>query len=173
MTTALILALIALLLIAKRAMPKDFHVERSIVINKPVDGVFAYIRQLRNNQHWNAWSLKDPKAEKAYKGIDGNPGFIATWKSPHKDVGTGEQEIMEIIDNQKLACQIRLTSPFKATFPSVLLTEPQGEGQTRVTMVMKDKMIFPLGLLCMLMRRHEVIAREFDASLRNLKTILE
>lgn len=154
-------------------MPKEFHVERNIAINRSRDDVFAYIRMIRNNTHWNSWALKDPNAERGFRGVDGTLGATATWKSPVRELGTGEQEITEIIDGRRLSCQIRLFSPFKATFPSVLETESITPTQTKVTMIMHDRMRFPRGLMCMLMNQNKKIASEFDASLASLKALLE
>jgi hypothetical protein len=165
--------IVAIFAVLSRVKLRDFHVERSITINRPRDDVFAYLRMIRNNVNWNAWALKDPAAERDFRGIDGTVGATATWKSANREVGTGEQEIMEIIDGQKLTCQIRLLAPFRATFPSVLQTRSLSLTQTEVTMIMHDKIRFPMGVICMFMNQNKKIAADFDTSLANLKAELE
>ena len=169
----LLLVLLIALYLANRLVFKEFHLERTITINRSRDDVFAYIRMLRNDSNWNAWSLKDPAAETGFRGLDGTVGATTTWKSTQRELGTGEKEITEIIDGSKLTCQIRLFSPFKATFPSILQTESITPTQTQVTMIMHDTMRFPMGLICMLMGQHSKITTEFDTSLSNLRKIME
>src|SRR3954464_4013623 len=88
--------LVVLLLIIAFFSKKDYAIEREIVINKPRQEVFNYIKYLRNQQNYSKWVMMDPDMEKDFKGTDGEVGFVYSWKSNNKDVGQGEQEISHI-----------------------------------------------------------------------------
>ena len=47
--------------------PKDFLIERTTTINKPIKEVFDSIKLLKNHEEWNSWSKKDPNLKN--KGI--------------------------------------------------------------------------------------------------------
>lgn len=68
-TVIVILAIVA---------PKEFKLEREVIINRPKSIVFAELRFLKNHEQWNAWSKKDPQMKKQFKGTDGKFGFISS-----------------------------------------------------------------------------------------------
>src|SRR5688572_16407495 len=86
--------------------PKQFVVEREVLINKPKDFVFAELKQVRNHGNWSPWERKDPNLKKDYKGTDGTVGFVASWAG-NKEVGVGEQEITNIIEGQRIDFELR------------------------------------------------------------------
>ena len=43
-----IVSLVVVLLLVAAVLPKDFKIESSIVINKPVSQVFAYLKLMKN-----------------------------------------------------------------------------------------------------------------------------
>jgi len=54
--------LVAIPLVAALFVDKDFSEERDIVVEKPVDEVFEYIRYLRNQDSYSDWAgLKNLK----------------------------------------------------------------------------------------------------------------
>jgi hypothetical protein len=59
--------------------PKDFLIERTTTINKPIKEVFDSIKLLKNHEEWNAWSKKDPTTKKEFAGTDGTVGFKSSW----------------------------------------------------------------------------------------------
>jgi len=63
-----IAAFIGLLLFAALFVKKEYTVEREITINKPKVEVFAYIKQLKNQEHYNKWVMIDPNMKKTYRG---------------------------------------------------------------------------------------------------------
>mgnify|MGYP003661998543 FL=1 len=51
-----ILGIIVLALIAALIMPKEYAVEREIIINQQKDSVFNYIKHLKNQDNFSVWS---------------------------------------------------------------------------------------------------------------------
>ena len=91
------LGIIALFIILTLVAPKTFNVSRSIVINKPLPEVFEYLKYIKNQDNWSPWKLKDPDMKQEFVGTDGEIGFVSKWVG-NKEVGTGEQEIINIIE---------------------------------------------------------------------------
>ncbi len=157
--------------------PREFKLQREIVINRPVDMVFAHLKYLQNHDKWNAWKKLDPQLQQDYRGTDGAIGFVSAWDSENKDVGTAEQEITEVIENQKLGTVIRFKKPFEADFDSYLLTEDLADGRTKVTMGIEDQMSFPMYIISFIVNvcfnQQQKIIDNTDESLKGLKWLLE
>jgi hypothetical protein len=66
---------------------------RESSINKPKQEVFNYLRLLKNQDNFSHWASMDPAMQKNWRGVDGTVGFVSSWKSDKKEVGSGEQEI--------------------------------------------------------------------------------
>jgi uncharacterized membrane protein len=169
--------LIALLLVLVLIAPREFKMERDVIINKPKDQVFAHLKQLKNHDQWNAWLQKDPNAKRNFTGDDGTVGFVSSWESENKDVGTGEQIITGISEGQRLDTEIRFKVPFETNLNSYLITDTVVEDQAKVTMGMYQKMSIPLSVIHYIcstfMGSQKQIEADMDTSLRNLKAVLE
>ncbi|AHZ85426.1 SRPBCC family protein [Bdellovibrio bacteriovorus] len=170
-------SLVALILVLGLIAPKDFKVRRDIIIDRPQADVYAYVKQLKHQSLWNSWFLKDPKVKMDYKGEDGTVGFIVTWESSLKEVGVGEQEIKNLVDNNRVDTEIRFKIPMEASFDSYVITESVDPAQTRVTMGMHDELAIPMNVMSFLFNKifggEDHIIRDMDQSLINLKTQLE
>jgi uncharacterized protein YndB with AHSA1/START domain len=163
--------LVAVLLIVGLFVGTDFAVEREVIINKPKDDVFQYVRYLRNHDNFSKWATMDPKMKKDYRGTDGTVGFVSAWESENQDVGKGEQEIKKITQGERIDVEIRMRSPFQSTDPAYMTTESVGANQTRVKSGYLGKMNYPTNLLCPFIA--EKIGKDMQAGLTNLKTVLE
>src|SRR5437868_2208878 len=102
-----LVSIVAVLLIVALFVKKDYAVERETVIKKPKATVFNYIKYLKNQDNYSVWAMKDPNMQKTYTGTDGTVGFISAWKSENKEVGTGEQEILNINEGERMDLKIR------------------------------------------------------------------
>ena len=99
--------LIAIPLIIAIFVKKDYAVQREITIRKAKNEVFDYIKLLKNQNNYSKWANMDPKMKKSYSGKDGTVGFISAWDSKNEDVGKGEQEIMRIVEGEKIEFELR------------------------------------------------------------------
>ena len=163
--------LVAVLLIVGLFVRTDFAVEREVIINKPKDDVFQYVRYLRNHDNFGKWATMDPKMKKDYRGTDGTVGFVSAWESENQDVGKGEQEIKKITEGERIDVEIRMRSPFQSTDPAYMTTESIGDNQTRVKSGYLGKMNYPTNLLCPFIA--DKIGKDMQTGLTNLKTVLE
>lgn len=97
-TLSTILGIIgAIVVVVLLVAPKEYEVQRSIIINKPRQQIFDYIKFLRNMDHYSKWVMTDPNKRMTYTGTDGTEGFSAAWDSDIKQAGKGEQTIEKLL----------------------------------------------------------------------------
>jgi hypothetical protein len=167
-----IVLIIAIPLIIGLFTNKDYAVERTIVIDKPSQEVFDYVKLLKNQDNYAKWSELDPNQVTTYTGVDGTPGFIAAWEG-NKDVGMGEQEITRVVDGQRIDTELRFIKPFKSQSDAYMVTESLGADQTLVRWGFSGRMSWPMNLFLLIMDMDESIGDDYDHGLQKLKSILE
>lgn len=165
---AIVLLLIVLALIA----PKQYQVERNIVIDKPLPDVFNYLKHIKNQDYWSPWKKRDPNMKQEFIGTDGEVGFIAKWDG-NKDVGLGEQEIINIVENDRLEARLRFFKPWKSESDALTKVEDAGEGKTKVTWGFSGINKVPANIFMMLYNVDKHVGKDFEEGLTSLKDILE
>jgi RimJ/RimL family protein N-acetyltransferase len=168
----IILGIIALALVAAFIMPKDYAVEKEIVVNRPKAEVFDYLKSLKKQNDWSVWGRLDPKMQKTFSGIDGTVGFVSMWDG-NDDVGKGEQEITKIEEGQRIDTELRFLKPFESTSDAYMITEGIDSSSTRVRWGFTGKMPIPMNIMLPFMNMEESIGKDFQEGLTNLKGILE
>lgn len=168
-----LLAIIALVLIIGLFMPKEYAVEREVVINKPVDSVFNYVKYLENQNEFSVWANIDPKMKSTFKGTDGTVGAISAWESEVKEVGIGEQEITKITEGKRLDFELRFKEPMNDTAMGFMSTEMLSDNQTKVRWGINGEIPYPINVMLPFMKMDEMIGKDLQQGLDNLKTKME
>jgi hypothetical protein len=161
----------ALVLLTALFLRRDFKVEREIVIDRPKEEVFDFIKFLKNKEYYSPHAVTDPAMKKEYRGADGTPGFISIWKSERKEIGRSEHEITKITEGERIDIEIRFTEPFIAANPAYMTTEMLACGRTKVRSGYNGWLNYPMNLACIFIKQK--IGKDMETSLDNLKTILE
>lgn len=169
----LVVALVALLLIAGLFVKKDYAVEKEVVIHRSEADVFKYLKMVKNQDNFSVWNKKDPNAKKEYKGTDGQVGFVASWESTNKEVGKGEQEIIDIVENQRIDLKLRFKEPFEAEDNAYFITEEVDLYQTKVKWGFRGHMKYPMNLMLLTFDMDKEIGGALQTGLNDLKTILD
>lgn len=162
--------IIALLLIIALFMKKKHYVKREIIINAPLQKVFDYIRQLKNQDKFNKHAMADSGRDKEFKGTDGTVGFIIAWNG-NKSVGEGEKEIMNIIEGKTIETEIRFVRPFKATGRAIMETQSLPGNQTKLYWSNAGTLNYPINIMIPMMEKD--VGKDMEISLSTLKNILE
>ncbi len=170
-TAIVIVVLVALPFIAALFVGKDISVERSVIIDRPNQQVFDYIRNLRNQDNYSTWAAMDPDMKRDFRGTDGTVGFVSAWDS--EETGKGEQEIVGITEGERIDFALRFIEPFESSADVYMATEPVSEEQTRVTWGMESRFAYPMNLMLLFMDFEELIGDDYDIGLARLKEILE
>ena len=165
-----IVVLIALLLIVALFVKKEYNIERTIVINKPKADVYNYVSHIKNQIHYNVWVQADPNMKQEFIGTDGTVGFINSWNGNDK-AGEGQQEIINLIPNERVDLQLKFIRPFKDTMNGSTITKDTLNGSTKVTSVVNGVNSYPKNLMNLFL--DGMLGKDMDTNLNNLKTILE
>ncbi len=168
-----VVVIVAIPLVGALFVKGEFAVTRSITINKPKQDVFGYIVMLKNQNNFSKWAQMDPAMKKEYKGTDGTVGFVSAWESDNKDVGMGEQEIKKITDGERIDYELRFKKPMNVTNNAYMATEAVTPAQTKVTWSFNGKMPYPLNFMGVFMNMEELVGKDLEIGLNNLKGIME
>lgn len=168
---------VCLLLLIALFSRKSYTVKRSILVSKPVDEVFNYIKLLKNQDHYNKWVMMDPYMKKTFAGVDGTSGFVYAWDGNRK-AGAGEQEIKRIEDGKQIEMEVRFIRPFKGLAHARLETgsvdgRDPGPQVTHVNWTFTSFMKYPANVFLLFMNVEKLLGGDMETSLTNLKTVLE
>jgi Polyketide cyclase / dehydrase and lipid transport len=170
-TILLVIAgILALLLIIAFLMRKEYNIQREVIIHAPIQKVFSYVKQLKNQDNFNKWVMADPEMKKDFKGTDGTVGFIYGWNG-NKKAGEGEQEIKAITEGRNVETEIRFVRPFAGVAYANLKTELVSDNQTKVSWSNVSEMKYPMNIMLSMIEK--MLAKDMDESLARLKSILE
>ena len=168
-----LVVLISIPLLVALFVKNEYVVERDIIIERPVTEVFSYLKFLKNQDNFSKWASMDPDMKKSSRGIDGTVGYVSAWESDDENVGTGEQEITGIKENERIDYEIRFKEPFSSVSPAYILTRENPNSSTRVTWGFSGKMDYPTNLMFLFMDFEEMIGEDLETGLGNLKNELE
>lgn len=166
------LGMVAMLILIGIA-PTEFGTEREVVIEKPRQEVFDYLRILKNQDTWGPWAKRDPDMKQEFRGKDGEVGFVSAWDSEKEEVGAGEQEITKIEAGKRIDYVLRFKRPFESEADTWLVIEDADEGKTKVKWGFKGEMPVPLNVMMLFMDMESAIGKDFDEGLASLKKELE
>ncbi len=168
----IIIAIVLIILILGMIAPKTYHVERKIVVDRPISEVFNYIKYLKKQDEWSPWAKRDPNIKHEYRGTDGEVGFVAAWEG-NKEVGTGEQEIKRIVENQRLESELRFLKPFKSTSDAYINVKEIDPNSTEVAWGFSGKNAFPINIMMLFMNMEKTVGKDFEEGLESLKAQLQ
>jgi hypothetical protein len=163
---------ITLLLLIAAVMPKNLDIVKTVIIHKPKQQVFEYIKFVKNHDHFSAWAMMDPDMKKEYKGTDGTVGFVYAWDSAkEKNVGAGEQEIKNIFPGEGIEFELRFTRPMEDVAKAIMKLEAVSADQTKVNWSFHSKMKYPMNLMMPMIKG--MLGKDLEKGTVNLKAVLE
>ncbi|TCZ74473.1 SRPBCC family protein [Flaviaesturariibacter aridisoli] len=167
-----VVLLVATALVAAAFISKEFQVERSVLIEKPADSVFAYVKYLKNQNDFSKWAQMDPAMRKEFRGTDAQPGFVSAWESDKDDVGKGEQTIKSIdAAARRIDFTIHFIKPYESNAAATMVAEPKSAGSSEVRWRFQTHMAWPINLMSLFMKG--AVGNDLQTGLNNLKTRLE
>lgn len=168
-----IAAIIALPLVIALFVKKDYALERSITIDKPVAEVFTFVRHLKNEDAYSVWVQADPNMKREYSGVDGTVGFTSAWDSDNKNVGKGSQTIVGITENQRVDKKLHFIKPFEGLADAYMVTNASGTNGTTVIWGMSSSMKYPMNIMLLFMNMDKMLGKDMETGLANMKRALE
>lgn len=168
-----LVALIAIILIAGLFMNKEYALEKEVTVNEPRDSVYQYLKHIKNQDKFSVWNQKDPKSKRTFTGTDGEVGFVYAWDSTMDDVGAGEMEIKKLTENERIDLELRFKRPFEDTGHAYFVTESETPAKTKVKWGFRGAMPYPMNVLMPFMNMDEMMGKDLQQGLENMKTNLE
>lgn len=164
--------LVALFLILAAVNSKELIIEKSIVVNRPRNDVYDFLKITKNADTYNAWNMMDPDMKKEYRGTDGTVGFVYAWDSnKKKNVGAGEQETKVLRPGEYIEHELRFIRPMNDLAKAYFHLTDAGPNQTKVSWTFDSKLKFPGTAMKGMIRG--ILTKSLVSGLSNLKKELE
>ncbi len=147
----------------------EAQIERSTVINAPVEKVFNEVNTFNNIFEWSPWTKLDPDMKTEFSGPEYGVGAKYSWQSDDPNVGNGTQELLESRENEYVKTQMTFDMP--GEYFAEFILAPEGEG-TKVTWTYQGKTsqfmmkFFMLGI-------DGFLGPQYEQGLADLKTYVE
>lgn len=166
-----VVAAIAALLIFAATRPDTFRVERTARIQAPAEKIFPLIDDFHRWGTWSPYEKLDPEMKRTFGGSASGKGATYAWDSKGK-AGAGRMEIVESSPSSKIAINLDFTSPMEGHNLAEFTLQPQGDA-TQVTWSMSGKSPYVAKLMGIFFNMDQMIGKDFEAGLANLKTATE
>ncbi|GAB4334666.1 MAG: hypothetical protein OHK0038_12010 [Flammeovirgaceae bacterium] len=85
-------------------LPEEYSTERSIVINAPIEKVFAGVNDLKNWEKWSPWKDQDPTLKMFHVENTVGKDAYYDWKSEKS--GEGRITILESSENRLVKTKV-------------------------------------------------------------------
>ncbi|XIA66309.1 SRPBCC family protein [Bradyrhizobium sp. TZ2] len=162
---------IAVVLILAATKPNTLRVQRSTSINAPAEHIFPLISDFHQWRTWSPYESKDPAMKRTYGGAESGKGATYAWDGD-KNVGSGRMEILDASAPSKIVIKLDFFKPFEGHNTAEFIMLPQDDG-THVTWVMYGPANFMSRLIQVFMNLDNMIGKDFEAGLANLKKLTE
>ncbi len=163
-------AFLALLFIVAGLLSSRYSVERSIVVDVPVDSVFNIVSDLNTWTNWNPWLQVDTTMRSNIVLTDSISGSYWEWKSQH--LGSGKLTISNAIKPNKIDAKMVFFMPKKSTIDEYWSFDPEGNDSTEIIWRHDGDLSYPIGRIMGLLSDN-LLGPTFEEGLHNLKNYLE
>jgi len=164
-----LISLIALLLIIALFLPSNFHVERSIEIDKPVNAIFETAVDMNLRAKWDPWLEMEPSAEISVQMTPEIIGSGYTWKG--EIIGEGKITILEFIPNELIKSKIEFIEP-QSMESDVIWSFIETDNGTLITWAFEGSLSYPIEKWSGLFM-DKFMGPQFEKGLSNFKKLVE
>ena len=162
---------VAIILTLAMSKPNIFRVQRIATIKAPAETIFALINDFHLWASWSPWENRDLAMKRSFSGAESGKGAVYAWDG-NKNVGSGRMEILEATTPSKITIKLDFFKPFEAHNTAEFTILPQGDA-TNVSWVMYGPAPFISKLMQVFMNIDNMIGKDFEAGLANLKKLTE
>ena len=151
--------------------PDTFRVQRTTRIQAPPEKIFDLIHDFHRWASWSPYEKLDPAMSKTFSGAERGKGAVYQWAG-NKKAGEGRMEITDTAPPSKVAIKLDFLKPFEAHNVAEFTLEPVGSS-TDVTWALYGPQAYPMKVMCIFMSMDNMVGRDFEAGLANLKAVAE
>jgi uncharacterized protein YndB with AHSA1/START domain len=166
---------IAIVLILAASKPGRFSVQREISVKAPPEKIFPLINDFHQWGLWSPYEHKDPAMKRSYSGAADGKGAVYGWDGD-KNVGSGRMEILDASLPSKIVIKLDFFKPFEGHNTAEFTMLPQGDATnltTNLTWLMHGPAPFMSKLMQVFMNIDNMIGKDFEIGLANLKRLTE
>lgn len=160
---------IGLFLIVAFFLPSTYHVERSIVIDKPVSEVYPKVSNLHYWAEWNPWTASDPSLKNSISGTGKDIGSVRSWNGA--EVGIGSLTLHQMETNKKITSKLAFVKPQMFESDDIWTFEEVPQG-TRITWINEGELSYPVDRMFGFFL-DSMLGPDFEKGLSNLKEVTE
>ncbi len=162
-----VIILIAIVSILGLVMPKEYSVERSMVIDACPGVVYKEFANFKNWEDWSPWAEKDQTIQSTYEGEDGQVGSIHRWTGNPDISGQGSMTMTEMTENE-IKYDLQFIVPFESESKGYFKME-EVEGGVKVSWGDGGKIPFPMNVIAgLFMDFDKMIGADFEKGLQNM-----
>ena len=162
---------IAAVLILAATKPNMLRVQRAIGIRAPAEQIFPFINDFHRWGTWSPYENKDPAMKRTYSGADSGEGAVYAWDG-NNNVGSGRMEIIDAAVPSKIVIKLDFFKPIEGHNTAEFTMLPHGD-VTNLTWVMHGPASFMYKVMQVFMNMDNMIGRDFEVGLANLKKLTE
>ncbi len=149
----------------------EFHVERSITIHAPADGVYQHLVDFRRWQAWSPWEQRDPEMQRTISEPSAGVGATYEW-SGNRKAGAGRMRITAADAPRHVGVALTFLQPMK-TESQVTFGLTEVGNRTTVHWVLSGPKTMLNRMFGMLFNVDHALGEDFDRGLAELKQICE
>ena len=162
---------IAIVLVLAATKPDTFSVQRAAMVKAPPESIFPLINDFHRWGTWSPYENKDPAMKRSYSGAESGKGAVYAWDG-NKHVGSGRMEILDASAPSKIVIKLDFFTPFEGHNTAEFTMLPQGDA-TSLTWLMHGPAPFMSKLMQVFMNIDNMVGKDFEVGLANLKRIAE
>ncbi len=148
----------------------ESNVTREIDVNKPVEIVYAVVKNYDLYKQWNTWSRTD---KSAVNEISGTPGEVgSSWSWSGDTVGTGKLTLEKLVPNKAIVGQLEFYAPFKINAQDIWAFNAIDSNSTHIAWTYRTH-VRSYMMRYMNLGIDGMLGPELSKSLKNLKVFLE
>jgi effector-binding domain-containing protein len=165
-----LVVLVVLIVVLGVFVPKEYFVERSVIIQAPKELVFMHAQFWKNWQAWSPWAKDDPSMQVTFEGSDGTKDSKYMWNG--EKAGKGEMVNTGTIANSRMNYHLHFVKPWESESDGYVKVEDAGTG-SKASWAFYGRNPFPWNVLSLFMNMDQMIGKDFERGLASLKEIAE
>jgi len=166
---SIIILIIVLFLIIPLFLPSNFHIERDIVVDKPVEVVFQTAIDMKQRSKWDPWIEMEPEADVTVNMTPEIIGSGYSWKG--EVIGEGNVTIQKFVPNELIKSEITFISP-QSMKSDIIWTFEEIDGGTKIIWAFEGSLSYPMERWAGLFLDNS-IGPSFEQGLRNFKELVD